>query len=203
MKILFLKNGIIPDPLIKWLWEKENNTVKVLEAKIKKTDIVRFKPDIVISYNYKYIIPEDILNLIFGKTINLHISYLPWNRGAHPNLWSFLKKTPKGVTIHLIDKGLDTGDILVQKSVNFHSAKETLQSSYLKLHEELQNLFIKNWDEIRKFEIKPQKQKDKGSIHTLRDFDKIRSLISPSWNIGVKDLLKKYESIFPPNKNRQ
>ena len=38
----------------------------------------------------------------------MHISYLPFNRGAHPNYWSFKDNSPKGVTIHFIDNGIDT-----------------------------------------------------------------------------------------------
>ena len=65
----------------------------------------------------------------------MHISLLPWNRGYHPNIWSFLEDTPKGVTIHYINEGIDTGDIIVQKEIVIDEDKETLKSSYEILHE--------------------------------------------------------------------
>ena len=39
--------------------------------------------------------------------VNLHISYLPFNRGSHPNYWSFVENTPKGVSIHEIDEQIE------------------------------------------------------------------------------------------------
>ena len=51
------------------------------------------------------------------------MSYLPYNRGAHPNFWSFVNNTVKGVTIHEIDQGIDTGKIILQKSIKFDLKK--------------------------------------------------------------------------------
>ena len=64
-----------------------------------------------------------VTTILFLKTlnevktlINLHISYLPYNRGSYPNYWSFKENTPNGVSIHHIDDGIDTGPVLVQKN---------------------------------------------------------------------------------------
>ena len=72
-----------------------------------------------VSYRFRHIIRQETIECLEGKIINLHISYLPWNRGADPNLWSFLEDTPKGVSIHYVDPGMDTGDIIAQKEVIF------------------------------------------------------------------------------------
>ena len=58
-----------------------------------------------------------------NNIINLHISYLPYNRGAHPNFWSFVENTPSGVSIHQVDSGIDTGKIVIQKQINFNLLK--------------------------------------------------------------------------------
>ena len=68
--------------------------------------------DFLISYGYKFILKNDILSLFKKAAINLHISYLPYNRGSDPNFWSFMENSPKGVSIHYMDAGLDTGDII-------------------------------------------------------------------------------------------
>lgn len=83
-----------------------------------------------------------------GQIFNLHISLLPYNRGASPNFFSFIENTPKGVTIHQIDEGLDTGPILAQKELFFDESKETFASSYEKLILEIQMLFKENWSSI-------------------------------------------------------
>ena len=74
----------------------------------------------IISYGYRFIIPKDNIQNLKNPIINLHISYLPFNRGAHPNYWSFKENSPKGVTIHFIDSGVDTGPILVQKKTGIY-----------------------------------------------------------------------------------
>ena len=77
---------------------------------LKKNDI-----DFIISYGYKYIISESVLNHMKDAIINLHISFLPFNKGYYPNLWSHIDSTPSGVSIHRIDKGIDTGEVLLRK----------------------------------------------------------------------------------------
>ena len=108
MKILYL--GYKDCKLYEFL--KKNSFLTQTENKITVNDVKDV--DHVISFGYKHIIKENIINACKNKIINLHISYLPYNKGANPNFWSFLDNTPKGVTIHYIDKGIDTGDILLQ-----------------------------------------------------------------------------------------
>ncbi len=61
-----------------------------------------------ISYRFLHIIRPAEIAWFQDRLINLHISYLPWNRGKDPNFWSWIENTPKGVTIHRIDTGIDT-----------------------------------------------------------------------------------------------
>lgn len=51
------------------------------------------------------------------RVINTHPSYLPYNRGKYPYYWSIVDGTPFGVTIHLVEKGIDTGPILWQEEI--------------------------------------------------------------------------------------
>ncbi len=96
------------------------------EENITKIDDKLQKTDFIISFGYQYILKKDFLERFTNRIINLHISYLPWNRGADPNLWSFLEDSPKGVSIHYIEEGIDTGKIIVQKSVE-HLPEDTLK----------------------------------------------------------------------------
>lgn len=104
--------------------------------------------DFIVSYGYQHIIGADVLEHLNERAVNLHISFLPWNRGSHPNVWSFIEDTPKGVSIHYIDAGIDTGDIIAQREVAF-TGIETLVTSYERLRDEVEALFHEVWPAIR------------------------------------------------------
>ena len=131
----------------------------------------------IISYNYRIIIKPDIIDLLPHRIINLHTSYLPYNRGASPNIWSFIENTPCGVTIHEIDSGIDTGNIIIQEEINYDYSKETLESTYIKSNEIIQELFKKYWLKIKNNEIIPQKQTGKGTFHLAKDLDKYKEIM--------------------------
>ncbi len=195
MKILFLTNNLeITQNLLNWL--KKNNEVKLVQEKITSKIIKNYSPDMLISYNYKYIIEEDVITLMKNKIINLHIGYLPWNKGADPNFWSFVENTPKGVSIHIVSQKVDEGDILLQRKIRFNEQRETLKTSYHKLHTVIQALFKKNWQKIRKFEIKQKKQSKIGSRHKKGEFDKIKALFGNKiWNTPLIKLKNDLENV--------
>ena len=150
----------------------------------------KLQPRIIISYNYNYIIPESIIRLMKENIVNLHISYLPWNRGAAPNFWSFMDNTPKGVSIHLLDKGLDTGNIIIQKQLYFDEGKETFCSSYFKLHQEIIKLFKENWEQIDAGKYIPIKQCGDSSYHTVKEFHEFMQGKKMNWNMIIQDFKK-------------
>ena len=97
---------------------------------ITAADVADGRFDALVSYRYRHILKGDVLGAFPDRAWNLHISLLPWNRGADPNLWSFLERTPKGVTIHHMDEGLDTGDLVAQRELHFDLDAHTLDSAY-------------------------------------------------------------------------
>ena len=123
MKILYL--GYPQNPI--HLFLKTKGMVFQTQEKIN-FNIDQF--EWVVSYGYSHIIKQDMIDKAKNPIINLYISYLPFNKGADPNFWSWLENTLKGVTIHQIDKGIDTGDILIQKEVKFkHEQERKLNST--------------------------------------------------------------------------
>jgi methionyl-tRNA formyltransferase len=75
-------------------------------------------PDAIIVVAYGRIIPEWMLNLPRWGNINLHASLLPKYRGAAPIQWAIANgETVTGATTMRLDPGLDTGDILLQRSL--------------------------------------------------------------------------------------
>lgn len=191
MKILFL-GGNMSKGISDWL-ERQGEVVIYRDDKVKIDDVKQTHPDMIISYNYKYIISKEIIDYVNGNAINLHISLLPWNRGYHPNVWSFLEDTPKGVTIHYINEGIDTGNIIVQKEIVIDEEKETLKSSYEILHRKIQSLFKENWNKIKKGEIISQPQMGGGSIHFRKEFTVFESFIrEKGWDTPIREFKEQY-----------
>lgn len=161
-----------------------------LEDELELQEIINFAPDLIVSFGYRYLVREPVLKAFRNRIINLHISMLPWNRGADPNFWSWLEDTPKGVTIHLIDSGLDTGAILFQRGVDFDPS-ETLATSYSKLHQVVVQLFEYNLEKIVNFDFVPRAQdKTRGTLHRSADKDSVFKSLSQGWDTPCSVLVE-------------
>ena len=146
------------------------------------------KSEFLVSYGYTHIIRPWAIERFPRRIINLHISLLPWNRGADPNLWSFLDSTPKGVTIHMVDPGIDTGPILFQRKVTM-AEDDTLRSSYHRLSGAVEALFEEHWTDIRSGQVTPRPQPQEGTLHRLRDRETVSHLLSEGWDTPVRQLI--------------
>ena len=118
------------------------------------------KPDLIIVAAYGKILPEKLLNIPKYKSLNIHASLLPKFRGPSPIqnvLLSGFKKT--GVTVMLMDKGIDTGNILTQKKISIKN-----DDDYITLTGKLgilaSNLLSKTLPKWIAGKIKPKKQND-------------------------------------------
>ena len=158
--------------------KKQCSIISFLERKgylveNKKTKLSQItNHDFIISFGYKHIIEKEILEKLKIPVINLHISYLPWNRGSHPNFWSFYESTPSGVTIHEIDNGIDTGSIIFQKLLKFNTQKLTFEETYKNLIFEIEELFKSNIDMILNKNYIAKAQIGVGSFHKKKDLPK-------------------------------
>ena len=145
--------------------------------------------DFVISFGYQHILMKSIIESSKAPIINLHISYLPWNRGAHPNFWSFFDCTPSGVSIHLIDEGVDTGPILYQRYVNFVKEQTTFSLTYKQLILEIESLFRENLPSIIAGNYKPMAQRRQGSYHKVADLPSEFSC----WDSNIQDEVRRID----------
>ncbi len=143
--------------------------------------------DLIISFGYRYILGKRLINKTKCPIINLHISYLPYNRGSHPNFWSFYDETPSGVTIHLVDEGIDTGPILYQKYVRFNKREVTFEQTYNKLKKEIELLFIKKSSKILTHMWVEKPQKGIGTQHNINDLPKNFS----GWKSNIRKEIEK------------
>ena len=187
-KILFL--GPSDSPVFVWLQKNGENVFSTVD-KITVEYVLENGFNFLISYGYRFILRKEILDLFPNRSINMHISYLPYNRGADPNFWSFIEGTPKGVSIHYLDEGVDTGDVIVQKEVYFDSLNtETLASSYQKLQVEIQNLFFQYWDLIKSHKCNRTPQVGIGTTHIVKDKEHLLHLMEKDgWNTKLSVLV--------------
>ena len=181
-KILFLGYDESKTKIISMIREKNYIVEHSCKQKFNTENI-----DLIVSFGYKFIIPEMVINSTKADFINLHISYLPWNKGAHPNFWSFYDETPKGVTIHLMNKGIDTGDIIFQKEIKFNKTETTFVKTYFRLIKEIEDLFLEKFEDIldRNYIKIPQKNGE-GTFHYKADLPYGFN----NWDSNIKDELK-------------
>ena len=192
--ILFLTNNDNTQDLYEWLKEQGECVYKI-QNKLSLDMVKALEPSFIISFNYRHLVKKDVLDYMQGKVINLHTSYLPFNRGSSPNFFSFLDDTKKGVTIHVMDAGLDTGDILCQKELEFDETTETFVSTYDKLLLEMKDLFKENWAAMKAGKIEARKQEGDGTYHQLKELEEIRSKVSFSWTDTVSSFKEKWQNV--------
>ena len=122
--------------------------------------------------------------------INLHPSLLPFGRGKHPNFWSIKDREPFGVSIHLVDKLIDHGPVLVQKQIEV-SWLDNGKTTYEKSITEIDSLFKENYANLVEI-VKSQTYKvqdfEAGSFHNSKQLDEA-SVIELDSNYTARDLL--------------
>ncbi len=89
---------------------------KSLKSEVVKTELKELSPDVIVIAAYGQILPKDVLTIPNRGCINIHPSLLPRHRGPSPVANTFLEGDKvAGVTIMLLDEGLDTGPILASE----------------------------------------------------------------------------------------
>lgn len=121
------------------------------------------------------IIKSELIHIPRQGFINFHPSYLPYNKGKHYNFWAIVENAPFGVTLHRVDEGIDTGDIVAQKEINYDWS-DTGESLFLKAQSEIIDLFKNTYPSLRITKIDkistPQ-QKSQGSFHYANEINEI------------------------------
>lgn len=140
--------------------EKVRNNKEFLE------EISKLNIDFMVVIAYGKILPKSILDIPKYYPINIHASLLPKYRGASPIQFCLLNREKEtGVTIMKMDIGMDTGDMLLQRSVEIDSFE-----SYSNLEEKLINLSNKTiaefFEKFDKNEIIPVVQNHSEATYT-------------------------------------
>jgi methionyl-tRNA formyltransferase len=151
-------------------------------------------PDLVVVVAFGQILPPEILEIPKMGCINVHPSLLPKFRGAAPMNWTIIRGEVKtGVTIMLMDEGLDTGDILTQEETMI-DAEET----FGELHDQLANsgaaLLLKTVEMITSGTVTRTSQNDYLATYAPR-LKKKDGLIR--WKADVRQIVNLIRGLSP------
>jgi len=120
--IKFIKNKFDRSKNVKKLLNANSIQEIVLDKHINHIDSVskikQFQPDLLVSILGNQIFKDSIINLAPKGCLNLHTALLPIYRGLMPTFW-VLKNNEKytGVSVFYVEKGIDSGPIIVQKKI--------------------------------------------------------------------------------------
>ena len=189
MNVLYLTNKLVKDKkVIPEIIKSYGDNVHYYDGRIDLNILDKKNIDFIVCDRPKFLLTDDILNHLPKKVINIHPSFLPWNRGYFPNYWSAKTRTPHGVTIHFIDSGIDTGKIIAQTRMAFLET-DTLKTSYNRLRKLSVNLFSSVWPEIRLGNIIGIEQdSNEGTLYYKKDFDGVLEKLPKGWNTSINEL---------------
>lgn len=115
------------------------------------------------------LVSRTTLTLSKDGFINTHPSLLPHNRGKHYNFWALVEGAPFGVTLHFVDEGIDSGDIVAQRPIAW-DWEDTGQTLYEKASVAMVELFKVTYPEVREGKVcRVPQELDKGSLHYARE----------------------------------
>ena len=153
VKACALKYGI---PVLQPVKIREPEEIKRLSA---------LEADIFVVAAYGQILSEEILRMPRFGCVNIHASLLPKYRGAAPIQWVILNgEKETGITIMQMDKGVDTGDMLMKCVIPIEK-RETGESLHDKLCEAGARLITEALLKIEKGELRPEKQNEEEASY--------------------------------------
>jgi methionyl-tRNA formyltransferase len=201
IKIAFLGINDAGKRIYDWLVGKGEEVLCLLTEKEELKLIEQIKPDIIISCGFRYVAPANIRRIPLRGCVNIHSSYLPYNRGANPNVWSIIENTPAGVSIHFMDDGIDTGPIIARRKIDV-SFSDNAKDVYKKLEDAQVELFGDIWEQIKQGSIYPiEQKKGEGTFHTVKDFKELCQMELGKQYTG-RELLNRLRALtFPPYDN--
>ncbi len=153
------RKQILTPPPVKVL--AEENSIPVFQPVTLRDGealgiLKELNPDIIVVVAYGKILPEEILTMPKYGCINGHASLLPKYRGASPIQWCIVCGEEKtGITVMQMDKGMDTGDILLQKETDILNG-ETAEELFDRLSAISADLMLETVENIEN--ITPIKQ---------------------------------------------
>lgn len=156
--------------------------------------INQLQPDLIWITDFRYIIPESVIQLSLLGAVNIHPSLLPKYRGRAAINWALIYGEPEfGLTVHFVDNGVDTGDIISQISIPIYETDyidDLLNRSYPLYYNitlEVINMFLSN-------SIKRVPQKGLYPVFPKRTASDGRI----NWDLSKKQILNLIKAVSKP-----
>ena len=134
----------------------ETTGIEIIEVEDVNSDRVRafiraISPQLVVVSSAP-LLKERILEAAAGRIINLHPGYATQYRGRYGCFWPVYNGEPEliGTTIHFVDKGVDTGRILLQEKLEF-DPHETLRTTTYRQHRLGGELLVRCLQDFEKY----------------------------------------------------
>jgi len=154
----------------------------------------RFQPEVVVVVAYGRILPPDILEIPPLGCVNVHFSLLPRHRGASPVAGAILAGDAfTGISIMLMDSGMDTGPVLVEYQLPIFDW-DTTRSLGLKLSEVAPGAVLEALQMWKTGHIKPVPQDSSQATYSGM-IAKNAGLIN--WNEPAESIWRKSRAYYP------
>jgi len=131
--------------------------------------------------------------------LNFHPSYLPYNRGKHPNFWCLVDQTPCGVSLHYVDEDIDVGEIVARETIPVRW-EDTGETIYYRSLDAIVELFKRHYDDIVADRLPRLKAPPgEGTLHFAREITEA-SRIDLDKTYTARQLLNVIRArMFPPH----
>ncbi|HRD10668.1 MAG TPA: formyltransferase family protein [Mycobacterium sp.] len=195
MKLLILADGAVGKRVFDWLAAEWLSDVSLLvttgegalktEAERLGIPVVTFlsdaqvvrdcvelgvEPDLGLLAWWPKLIGTALLNLPVAGFVNTHPSLLPYNRGKHYNFWALVEQAPFGVSLHRVNAGVDSGEVVAQRVIPY-GWEDTGKSLYEKAAEAMFDLVVDTYPTLRSLDFTSWPQPPGGSFHLASELE--------------------------------
>ena len=182
-------------------YSKKYNIDYLCPVKVNSDDFFEkassYDCDLFVSMSFNQIFRDRIIKVPKLKTINCHAGKLPFYRGRNILNWALINDEKEfGITIHYVDKGIDTGDIILQRCfpiTNKDTYKSLLEIAYI----ECANIL---YDAIKLMQNNTFNVKKQSEIHPVGFYCGGRGIGDEiiDWNQSSKDIYNFIRAVCEP-----
>ncbi|NOI82330.1 hypothetical protein F0237_16805 [Vibrio tubiashii] len=168
----------------------KKNKIRIIED---YKEAVALEPEFIFMMSYAPLIPQEMIEKV--KFINVHGALLPRYRGMHGGTWALINGEEKaGYTIHLVDKGIDSGPIYFQSSVDV-GISDTIVTVREKIKFSFEENILSQLKDIYNNGVSAVAQNENDAIHVCRRHPKDSRV---DWTWSSKRIHDFVRSLCPP-----
>lgn len=189
-----------PDRVLK-IKAEEKNINFITHPKINSDEFVNelhnYNCDLFVSMSFNQIFQKQVFNLPPLKTINCHAGKLPFYRGRNILNWALINdETEFGITVHFVDDGIDTGDIIKQDCYPI-TDQDDYQSLLVRAYNGCATILYEAIKSLQENKVKPISQ---DTIHPLGFYCSARIKFDEVivWNQDSRDIFNFVRAVCKP-----